>query len=126
MLHLDSSTGISVRLAPAEGGPAIDPSPLGSLVSGSSGDNVKQAEVTGPQNDGSYVLRLDGISAHRLADYLEVTGTAGSDGFSVGVCALSYARTVYWTSAYDDSTKDAMDAFLEYYEAAVAYWKATA
>ena len=81
------------------------------------------------QADGSYVLRLDGIPAHRLGDWFQVSGTADSNSFSMEVCPLSYVRTVLWTSdetSDDNLAKDAMAAFLEYYEAAMEYREAMA
>jgi hypothetical protein len=79
-----------------------------------------------PQADGSLVLRLDGIPAHRLADWLLVTGDAGPDNFWVRVCPLSYVWTVFNKQSGTDLERDAMAAFLEYYDASIAYREATA
>jgi surface protein len=117
-LHLDSATGISVLVRPGSGALA---EPSGTLQpSPGSGDVAKQADVT-QQSDGTWVLRLDGIPAHRLADKLMVTGAAGSEQFSVEVCALSYVWTVFNKPSGTVPERDAMAAFLEYYEASIAY-----
>jgi hypothetical protein len=117
-LHLDSGTGISVLVRPGSGALA---EPSGTLQpSPGSGDVAKQADVT-QQSDGSWVLRLDGIPAHRLADKLMVTGAAGSEQFSVEVCALSYVWTVFNKPSGTVPERDAMAAFLEYYDASIAY-----
>lgn len=50
-----------------------------------------------------------------------MTGTTNSDSFSVDVCALSYVRTVFASSGSSQLAKNAMGAFLEYYEAAINY-----
>ena len=122
-LHLDSATGISVLVRPGSGALA---EPSGTLQpSPGSGDVAKQADVT-QQSDGSWVLRLDGIPAHRLADKLMVTGAAGSEQFSVEVCALSYVWTVFNKPSGTVPERDTMAAFLEYYEASIAYREATA
>ena len=120
-LHLDSATGISVLVRPGSGALA---EPSGTLQpSPGSGDVAKQADVT-QQSDGS----LDGIPAHRLADKLMVTGAAGSEQFSVEVCPLSYVWTVFNKPSGTVLERDAMAAFLEYYDASIAYknGKATA
>ena len=107
-LHLDTTTGISVRLKPNSGRITSLQANLG--IS----DNK--------QPDGTHIVRLNGIPAHQLADRLEVTGTTSSGNrFSVNVCALSYVRTVFASSGSSQLAKNAMGAFLEYYEAEINY-----
>ena len=112
-LHLDTATGISVRLASETGG---------TLTATGTMPEMGPATPT-PQADGSLVLRLDGIPAHLLANRLTVDGTAGPDEFSVNVCALSYVRTVFSSEdlSKQQSKLDALAAFLEYYKASIAY-----
>lgn len=111
-LHLDSSTGISVRVRPADEGVELR------NVAGRFNGRVYRAEE---QADGSWVVRVDGIPAHRLAESLDVSGYTEGGPFGVRVCALSYARTVFNGGGYGQAAKDAMAAFHRYYEAVEAY-----
>jgi hypothetical protein len=106
-LHLDTTTGISVRLKPNSG-------TISKL-------QIDQGMVDSVLSDGSHVVRLNGIPAHKLAERLNISGTTSSgNDFSVDVCVLSYVRTTLLSSD-DTLAKDAMAALLEYYEAAKAF-----
>ena len=63
---------------------------------------------------------MSGISAHRLGDTITITGTAGSD-FTITLSALSYARAVLNSEAFNADAKNTMAAFYQYYAAVKAY-----
>lgn len=64
------------------------------------------------KSDGRYVITIDDLSAHKLADMNEVSITAGGE-YKVRVSALSYANYVL-TSSEDNDVRNAMASLYRY------------
>ena len=69
-----------------------------------------------------YLLRVSGISAHKLGDMMTITGTAGT-AFEVSVCALSYVRSVLNSTSTSEAAKNGLSSLYAYYAATMAYRK---
>ena len=108
-LHLDSETTVDVFLT-AESGVTLTAS---AEFGGKTYEAVKQ-------NDGRYLVRIPGISAHQLGDMITITGNAGG-AFTVKVSALSYTRSVLNSGTAGKAAKDGVSALYAYYAAVLAY-----
>ena len=118
-LHLDSETTVDVFLTTKDG---KAPTNVTLTIREEATGNETTKEVTPvKQSDGRYLIRISGISAHKLGDMIIISGTAGNP-FWVYVSALSYARSVlYNSSASGKAAKDCMCAMYAYYAATMAY-----
>ena len=108
-LHLDSETTVDVFLTAKSGVTLTASAEFG----GKTYEAVKQ-------NDGRYLVRIPGISAHQLGDMITITGNAGG-AFTVKVSALSYTRSVLNSGAAGKAAKDGVSALYAYYAAVLAY-----
>ena len=72
------------------------------------------------QADGRYLIRVAGISAHKLGDMLEIEGEAGKP-FTVQVCALSYVRSVLNNAVSTEAAKNGLSSLYAYYHATMVY-----
>ncbi len=109
-LNLDSSTGITVYLKPAEG--------YDGEITAVIDDGGENAAVL--QSDGRYRIQISGITAHRLADPHTVRVTAGKT-FAFDISALSFADTILHAPTAGKAAKDLAVALYRYYEKANAY-----
>ena len=117
-LHLDSETTVDVFLTTKDG---KTPTNVKLYTTPAGGGSVTVKNVTpAKQSDGRYLIRISGISAHRLGDIYEITGTAGKT-FTVQVSALSYVRSVLNNAGSEPAAKDGLSALYKYYEAVMAY-----
>ena len=117
-LHLDSETTVDVFLTTKDG---KTPSNVKLYTTPAGGGSVTVKNVTpAKQSDGRYLIRISGISAHRLGDLYEINGTAGKT-FTVQVSALSYVRSVLNNAGSTAAAKDGLSALYKYYEAVMAY-----
>jgi hypothetical protein len=66
-----------------------------------------------------YVVTIDDISAHKLADMNEVSITADGE-CRIRVSALSYVNAVL-SGGEEEDAKNAMASLYNYYEKAMAY-----
>ena len=108
-LSFDSGTDIFVKFTPVSG------------YTGTVTFKVNGAEAEAEARDnGSYVLKITGISAHKLGDTYTVTAETANGTATVKVSAMSYVYTIL--NAYEDNVtyKNAVCAFYKYYEAAKA------
>jgi len=107
-LLLDSTTSVEIYIA-AEKGVEV-------TAQATFNGNTYHAE---PGKDGRYVIRINGISAHKLSSAIEVSGSANGE-FSATLCALSYARSTINSSTTSQNAKYAMAALYGYCKAAQA------
>lgn len=111
-LELDSDTALNFYIMPATAGAITG-------VTCASGDVSKQS-------DGSYVVNVPGISAHRLADVCTVN-VAGADStnLTVKASALTYANIVMNMESAEgynlEELKKAVVALYKYYKAIIPY-----
>ena len=108
-LLLDSSTALKIYFTTKssfEGTPAV------SVNGGEAIPAVKRGE--------KYVVTIDNLSAHKLADMNEISIIADGE-CQIRVSALSYVNTVLSSSTEEDDAKNAMASLYQYYEKAMAY-----
>ena len=107
-LFLDSTTTIDIKLAVSEGSLTAQTTFNGKTYS---------AEL---QDDGRYLVRVTGISAHQLGSTIKVTGNAGGS-FTVTTSVMAYVRSVLNSSSFDAEAKDDMCSLYAYYAAVMQY-----
>ena len=108
-LLLDSSTALKIYFTTKssfEGTPAV------SVNGGEAIPAVKRGE--------KYVVTIDNLSAHKLADMNEIKIMADGECIIEG-SALSYVNPVLSSSTEEDDAKNAMASLYQYYEKAMAY-----
>jgi len=110
-LNLDSSTGITVYLKPAEGY-------AGEVTAAVDRDPENRAVM---QSDGRYRVRISGIAAHRLGERHTVRVTAGKT-FEFTISPLSFADTVLNAETANRAAKDLAVSLYQYYEKARIYF----
>lgn len=103
-LHLDSSTGISVRLEGTSG----------DTLRGASGSFDGKEYQAVEQDDGSLVIRVSNISAHMLGEWLTITGSTDKGEFTIKVAPLSYVHTILYSDR-DDEDKYLLCALYYFY-----------
>ena len=117
-LHLDAETTVDVYLTTKDGSAPTNVKL--SVREELSGKTVTKDVVPELQSDGRYLIRIPGISAHKLGDIYTITGTAGRT-FRVQVSALSYVRSVLNNAGSTRAAKDGMASLYAYYAATMAY-----
>ena len=108
-LELESETTINIYLYPEE---SYTGSVNVSLDGGTENLAVKL-------QDGSYIIRLSGISAHLLGE-MHTISVQAKKVFDVEISALSYAHNVLKSSS-DNNLKKAVVALYKYYDSTVKY-----
>ena len=117
-LHLDSETTVDVFLTTSDG---TEPANVKLTVRNEETGKTTTAAVTPvKQSDGRYMIRVTGISAHKLGDMMTITGTAGKQ-FEIQVSALSYVRSVLNSDSQSVYAKNCVAALYKYYEKVLAY-----
>ena len=119
-LHLDAETTVDVYLTTKDGKAPTNVTLT--IHEEETGKDTTKKVTPVKQSDGRYLIRISGISAHKLGDMIEITGKAGKD-FTVQVSALSYVRSVLNNSGSTTAAKNCMAALYKYYEATMAYRK---
>ena len=119
-LHLDAETTVDVYLTTKDGKAPTNVTLT--IHEEESGRETTKKVTPVKQSDGRYLIRISGISAHKLGDMISITGTAGKD-FTVQVSALSYVRSVLNNSGSTTAAKNCMAALYSYYAATMAYRK---
>ncbi len=106
-LRLDSETTVDVyfKLADAD---------MTFSASATFGTETYTAEK---QKDGRYRIRIPSISAHRLGEWIPITGTAGEETFETKVAVMAYVNDMLTGNYYPESNQ--LMAALFYYYAAV-------
>ena len=120
-LHLDSETTVDVLLTTKTGSAPKDVTLT--IYEQWSGNTVRSTVTPEKLSDGRYLIRISGISAHKLGDTISITGEAGKM-FTVDVSALSYVRSVLNNSGQSEAAKKALSALYAYYAATMAYREA--
>ena len=119
-LHLDAETTVDVLLTTSDGKAPTNVKLTIHEVE--SGKDVTKTVTPVKQSDGRYLIRVSGISAHKLGDMMTVSGTAGK-AFEVQVCALSYVRSVLNSTSTSEAAKNGLSSLYAYYVATMAYRK---
>ena len=119
-LHLDAETTVDVLLTTSDGKAPTNVKLTIHEVE--SGKDVTKTVAPVKQSDGRYLIRVSGISAHKLGDMMTITGTAGT-AFEVSVCALSYVRSVLNSTSTSEAAKNGLSSLYAYYVATMAYRK---
>ena len=119
-LHLDAETTVDVYLTTKDGKAPTNVTLT--IREEESGKETTKKVTPVKQSDGRYLIRISGISAHKLGDMMTITGTAGKK-FTVQVSALSYVRSVLNNAGSTEAAKNCMAALYRYYEATMAYRK---
>ena len=119
-LHLDAETTVDVLLTTSDGKAPTNVKLTIHEVE--SGKDVTKTVTPVKQSDGRYLIRVSGISAHKLGDMMTVSGTAGK-AFEVQVCALSYVRSVLNSTSTSEAAKNGLASLYAYYAATMAYRK---
>ena len=119
-LHLDSETTVDVLLTTSDGEAPTNVKLVIHEVE--SGKDVTKTVTPEKQSDGRYLIRVSGISAHKLGDMMTISGTAGK-AFEVQVCALSYVRSVLNSTSTSEAAKNGLSSLYAYYAATMAYRK---
>ena len=117
-LHLDSETTVDVFLTMKSGTAPKDVTLT--IYEQLSGNTIRKTVAPVKQSDGRYLIRISGISAHKLGDTISISGEAGKM-FTVEVSALSYVRSVLNNSTSTEMAKNALSALYAYYAATMAY-----
>ncbi len=117
-LHLDAETTVDVLLTTKDGkAPANVTLTIHEEETGK--ENTKKVTPV-KQSDGRYLIRIPGISAHKLGDMITITGTAGKT-FTVRVSALSYVRSVLNNFYATTAAKNCLASLYMYYADTMAY-----
>ena len=117
-LHLDTDTVLDVLLTTSDGA-----APTDVTVTTRDEETGKETTVKATpfkDNQGRYVIRITGISAHRLGNMMTITGTAGTR-FTIEVSPLSFVRSILNNASQTEEAKDCVSALYAYYAATMAY-----
>ena len=118
-LHLDSKTTVDVFLTTKDG--SAPKNVTMTVHEEETGRETTKTVTPEKQSDGRYMIRISGISAHRLGDMMTITGTAGKM-FTIQVSALSYVRSVLDNST-TQTAENCLSAMYAYYAAIMSYRK---
>ena len=117
-LHLDTDTVLDVLLTTSDGA-----APTDVTVTTHDEETGKETTVKATpelDNQGRYLIRITGISAHRLGNMMTITGTAGTK-FTIEVSPLSFVRSILSSDSQTEEAKDCVSSLYRYYEATMAY-----
>ena len=117
-LHLDSETTVDVFLTTKDG--TAPKNVTLTVLEEETGEETTKTVVPEKQSDGRYMIRISGISAHRLGDMMTISGTAGKM-FTIQVSGLSYVRSVLSSTASTEAAKNCLSSLYAYYAAIMAY-----
>ncbi|MBR5059666.1 MAG: choice-of-anchor J domain-containing protein [Clostridia bacterium] len=108
-LSLNSETALSIRLR------TLDKAELSATASFNAVDFDSEQ-----LSDGSYVIKITGITALRFADQILISGYADGD-FLVSVNVLAYINTLLESSSDGSNASNAMIALYDYHVKAILY-----
>ena len=117
-LHLDTDTVLDVLLTTSDGA-----APTDVTVTTHDEETGKETTVKATpelDNQGRYLIRITGISAHRLGNMMTITGTAGTK-FTIEVSPLSFVRSILNNASQTKEAKDCVSALYAYYAATMDY-----
>ena len=113
-LSLDSETALSVRFTLTEEALAAGTELEAFALTAT---DVYEAEA---QEDGSYIIKIKGITALQLGDTIQISGDCGGI-FTVDVAPLAFVRSVLNNAASGDDALNLAAALYNYYKYAYAY-----
>ncbi|WP_295078977.1 CotH kinase family protein [Ruminococcus sp.] len=73
------------------------------------------------QSDNRYKITIPNISAHKLGYTYSVTAATSDGTATCSVSALSYIYAILNSDSYDDTAKNAVSSFYNYYDATMKY-----
>ena len=73
------------------------------------------------QSDNRYRITIPNISAHKLGDTFFITAATSNGTATCSVSALSYIYAILNSDSYDDTAKNAVSSFYNYYAATMNY-----